>query len=269
MKALQLTVLLAAACLWFATAASYAIGQERGPAEPKTSAVGKATFQPQCCVRFKNSTDQINIQMQCQIPAAGWQPFDVKVRLFIGLTPPGGSKPARNPSFASKSVADDPTVPDIAGLTYPEAKAALESAGLVLATVAPAPQGKVILLDPAAGSAVGVGALVTAIFAVEGERVVVPGVFGMAYPEARQVLFTVGLVLAADPNARAGNVVSQDPAAGTIVTKGSSVSVAFRALVSQRGQDRSGHVQARPRGGGAEHERRELGSGVGNEIDRR
>ena len=88
--------------------------------------------------------------------------------------------------------------------------------------------GNVISSDPAAGTEVDEGTVVTIVVSLGKEQVKVPDLRNKTAAEAEAALAAVGLVGSASEDysdsVAAGNVISQDPGNGTTVEKGSTVS---------------------------------------------
>jgi beta-lactam-binding protein with PASTA domain len=120
-------------------------------------------------------------------------------------------------------------VPDVTGLSLPQARERLEDAGYeveVRRRASTRPRGVVVDQDPAAGVTAVRGATVT-LFVSSGVRpVVLPSVVGMSQGEALQRLTRLGLrpELNNVPSDRpAGTVVAQNPPAESEVDRGSKV----------------------------------------------
>jgi beta-lactam-binding protein with PASTA domain len=143
---------------------------------------------------------------------------------------PPADTPAERGSTVTVTLreADQVKVPDLAGKTYAEAREVLEAAGLVIAGADETMEGKVESQDPPAGTPVDRGATVTVVLgAVAKQKVPVPNVVGLDKEEARAALEAVGLVMAADDDSPTGPIESQDPAAGTEIDEGATVTVRF------------------------------------------
>jgi eukaryotic-like serine/threonine-protein kinase len=130
-------------------------------------------------------------------------------------------------------------VPDLAGLSSPEASAALDEAGLVLGTVVytvglpPGTEENTVVGQlPPAGRRVEKGTTVDVIVA-RGEQVAtVPDVVGKTETEAGQILADAGFetkVARVEDEAAAGIVVDQSPAAGARIAPGSEVALLVSA----------------------------------------
>ena len=127
------------------------------------------------------------------------------------------------------------TVPDVVGMTLSEAGTTLTDANLVPGTVtevfsATVPDGEVISQDPAAGADASSGDTVNMVVSKgpQTEPGTVPNVVGMAQAAAETALTSVGYAVGNvtqdfDDTVPAGQVISQDPAAGTSLVTGSAV----------------------------------------------
>jgi beta-lactam-binding protein with PASTA domain len=164
----------------------------------------------------------------------------VLLRLLIAFAAAAGAAlPALAQEPPPPPPAEEVEVPDLAGLTVDEARAALEKAGLVLGEAAAAPgkgePGKVLSQNPAKGTKAARGSAVAVEVGAEAappppaEEVEVPDLAGLTVDEARAALEKAGLVLgeatAAPGNGEPGKVLSQNPAKGTKAAKGSAVAV--------------------------------------------
>jgi serine/threonine-protein kinase len=127
------------------------------------------------------------------------------------------------------------TVPDLRGETTDGASAKLSNAGLTLGSVtedysSTVPVGQVISQNPASGQTVDEGTAVSIIVSKgpETTKVNVPGVIGDTQANAVSAISGAGLIpsvnnVPAPTPADVGNVVSQNPAGGTLVDTGSTV----------------------------------------------
>ncbi len=146
-------------------------------------------------------------------------------------------------------------MPDLAG-SADEAAQALDDARLVGAPSeafsADVAAGDVMSQDPAAGTSVPVGATVAYVVSLGVETIAVPDLAGSA-DEAAQALEAARLVGAPSEafsaDVAAGDVVSQDPAAGTSVPVGATVSLRRLAGRRDRGRARPGRLRRRGRAG--------------------
>ncbi|MGK2348052.1 Stk1 family PASTA domain-containing Ser/Thr kinase [Actinomyces sp. W5033] len=124
-------------------------------------------------------------------------------------------------------------VPDLAGMSEQEAATALQKAGLEQGEVTTSyhdtvEQGRVISSSPAAGATgVYVGDSVSLVVSLGPEMVTVPEVTGKSESEATTALRTAGLVVTVSYvwGGLFGTARSTDPASGTSVRKGSSVTL--------------------------------------------
>jgi len=121
-------------------------------------------------------------------------------------------------------------VPDgLVGLSEADARRALKAADLKVAQVVPhnsdQPVGQVLGTDPPAGSQVAIGSGVT--LTVSNGQVKVPDVVGMKVVDARAALVQAGFDVTIDPDTSPDNakVISQNPAPGSFVAYGSTVTL--------------------------------------------
>lgn len=124
-------------------------------------------------------------------------------------------------------------VPDVVGLSQAAAESAIVAAGLTVGTVDTAtsptvPAGNVISQDPAAATAVAPGSAVDLVISAGPAQVVVPDVAGLSQASAEAAVAAAGLITGtvterSSATVPAGDVISQDPVAGTTVDEGSSV----------------------------------------------
>lgn len=124
------------------------------------------------------------------------------------------------------------TVPDVVGFTQAAAVTAVQGAGFT-----PQPkqgasdsvaEGLVISTDPAGGTKADTGSTVTITVSQGAGNVSVPTVIGTTQDEATAVLQQAGLesrVVEQESAASAGTVISQQPAGGLQVPKGSTVAI--------------------------------------------
>jgi serine/threonine-protein kinase len=127
-------------------------------------------------------------------------------------------------------------VPDVAGRPLAQAQAQIQEAGLRFGTATEAPSGSVpagsvISTDPTGGSSVDRNTVVQIVVSSGVEQVEVPNVVGQTEADARSEIQGRGLVVAVTPQSvpagdpNAGRVISQTPAGGQDVAKGSTVSI--------------------------------------------
>jgi len=151
--------------------------------------------------------------------------------------PPGGTSVAKGTSVTIGVCSAAPvtvTVPDVTGQTQAQATSALEAARLTAAptttsSCTTADNGNVVTQDPVAGTSVGKGTSVT-IGVCSVAPPTVPNVIGESQAAAintlqAQGLATVTTTISNCSTADNGNVVTEDPAGGTAVAQGSTVSI--------------------------------------------
>ncbi|WP_285113988.1 transglycosylase domain-containing protein [Leifsonia sp. fls2-241-R2A-40a] len=124
-------------------------------------------------------------------------------------------------------------IPDLTGKSPDEAKSILNGLGLDSADGGPqdsvAPAGTVSATDPAPGTQVGKGTVVT-LFTSNGSLVAVPNVVGQKYSDALAALTAAGFkVKTTGGNSPTATVQGQDPAGGAAAKSGSQVTVALSA----------------------------------------
>ncbi|HTP18325.1 MAG TPA: Stk1 family PASTA domain-containing Ser/Thr kinase [Solirubrobacteraceae bacterium] len=156
----------------------------------------------------------------------------------IGTSPPAGSNPAVNTRVTVIVSTGPPPVkvPDVTSETLGEAKAQLQgppgqftvsSTTAVSTTVAP---GTVISQSPVGGTSVKPGSTITLVVAKAPPTVAVPNVVGKRRGPAAAALGAQGFpatVQRMDVNTKrqGGVVLSQSPAAGTMVKKGTTITI--------------------------------------------
>ncbi|MEA2375364.1 MAG: eukaryotic-like serine/threonine-protein kinase, partial [Thermoleophilaceae bacterium] len=123
-------------------------------------------------------------------------------------------------------------VPGVVGKQQPEAKAALEDAGLKVTTVeqeSDRPKREVLTQNPAAGTVVDRGSRVTITVSKGTQKVDVPDVTGRGKDEASGILqgagFTVKVVEIDGTDSQVGKVIKQKPGGGSKRKKGSPVTI--------------------------------------------
>ncbi len=158
-----------------------------------------------------------------QSPASGTNvPSGSAVSLVVSL----GQEPA-----------GDITVPNVAGLTQAAAESAVTTLTLSVGTVTQqyhptVPAGRVVSQSPLAGAKVAAGTAVALVISLgpEPAKVQVPSLNGLARAAAETAIVNAGLVVGAvseqhHATVPLGGVISQNPAAGTLVNPGSSVAL--------------------------------------------
>jgi len=180
-----------------------------------------------------------------------------KARAFVQVSSPDGNQDLReyNGQDLPYKVRIDPAkqydvamcllpaleeVPDITGLDFAAAEAALQAAGFVVGTVTydysgAAPAGQIINQDPAAGLELPAGSTINLVVAAEPS--IVPNVVGKTEAEAADLLAAAGLVVGSvsqvySDTAPAGQVLQQSVAPGSSVAPGTAVN-----LVLSRGKE--------------------------------
>lgn len=148
--------------------------------------------------------------------------------------------PAKNTSVAPGSnvalvISTGPanvTVPNVVGQTQAAANTAITNLGLTVATTnaasATVANGNVISQNPAAGASVGAGSNVDLVISTGPAPVIVPNVVNQTKAAATATLTGAGFIVTTgtsvtSPTIVAGNVISQNPAAGSSVGPGSIV----------------------------------------------
>jgi eukaryotic-like serine/threonine-protein kinase len=154
----------------------------------------------------------------------------------ISTSPPNGTTVAKGSTvkLLYSTGAAQVTVPNVKGETAATATSALQAKGFTVsvqqAPDSTLPQGTVARQDPAAGAPAPKGSIVT-IF-ISGGGTTVPGVVGDSQQGATQQLendgFSVNVVMSSGSGSQGfspGTVWKTDPAAGTVLSKGSSVTI--------------------------------------------
>jgi eukaryotic-like serine/threonine-protein kinase len=141
------------------------------------------------------------------------------------------------PQLLSDPAPDRVAVPNLVTMKQADAEQALKDAGLVVGTVDEQAddtvrKGRVISQDPDADTRVDEGSSVDLVVSTGKPEVTVPSVIGQTKNAARQQLEALNLEVVLEEQASdadANTVVETDPAAGTTVTEGSTVTVYFSA----------------------------------------
>jgi serine/threonine-protein kinase len=130
-------------------------------------------------------------------------------------------------------------VPDLTGLTKPQAQQQLDAEGLIMGDTRrrasdEVPEGRVLEQDPPADRQVEAGSAVDLVFSAGPKTVPVPSLTGSTVSEAEAALEAAGLVLGEqtdqnDQTVPEGQIISQDPAAGEEVPEDSPVNVVVSA----------------------------------------
>jgi len=189
----------------------------------------------------------------------GLSPSSVAAGTVISQNPSSGTQAAPGTAInitisAGPAAPDTPTVtpgdievPNVVGLTKTVATSAIRQAGLsVGATLQKfdptVPAGNVIEQSPAAGAKVGAGVAVTLTVSMgPAGAVKVPDVKGLSAEAARAILQGVGLTVGntlsqPDPAVPLNTVIKTNPAAGTQVSRGSSVDLVVSSGATQAQQ---------------------------------
>jgi serine/threonine-protein kinase len=133
-------------------------------------------------------------------------------------------------------------VPSVDGLTQQQATAALADRGITVERVAKqaddnVPAGEAIRTSPAAGTNVPRGSTVTLVVSSGPRQVAVPNVVGLSAADARTALsgqgFAVAVAQQPSSSGKAGNVLSQSPAAGAKAEPGTTVRIVVAQAPAQ------------------------------------
>jgi len=127
------------------------------------------------------------------------------------------------------------TVPNVVGMAQAAASTSITGAGLKVGTVTMAnsssvASGNVISEDPAAGASVASGSAVNLTVSSGPAQVAVPDVVGQTQAAASTAITGAGLAvgtvtMTTSTSVPSGNVISEDPAAGTMVAPASAVNL--------------------------------------------
>lgn len=141
----------------------------------------------------------------------------------LAQAPIGGSREMRGAKVLLDVSAGQrrATVPDVVGLPRQDAQVALENAGFeveVIGRESDQPAGRVLSTTPPPGTSVVLPAGAQLVVSGGPTTVEVPTVTGLDLPTARSILERAGLQVAIVPDSTGGLlVVTQEPAAGTVV----------------------------------------------------
>ncbi len=160
---------------------------------------------------------------------------DVNEGVVIRQSPAGGSQ-AEVGSAVTIVVSSGPenvAVPDVQQQDLSSAEAELNGAGLVVGNVSSQPnedfaEGTVIRQSPGPGARVPEGSGVDLVLAAAPEQVTVPTIVGNTATDAQTKLQNAGFdvsTVEVDSDEPAGTVVSSDPAEGTEVDPGSTITI--------------------------------------------
>jgi beta-lactam-binding protein with PASTA domain/tRNA A-37 threonylcarbamoyl transferase component Bud32 len=160
---------------------------------------------------------------------------DIPVGLVTGWSVDGEEKPAEAPkgSPVDIRVSTGPaprTVPELAGKTLDEARAALGELGLGATVVEDfhdeIPAGHVISTTPPAGSQAARDSDVELVVSKGPDLIEVPDVIGMRFSDAYDTLAAAGFAVADE--GEGNRVVGTDPEGGTMARRGSTVTIQRR-----------------------------------------
>ena len=142
---------------------------------------------------------------------------------------------AKEGSTVSLTVSGGPgqaTVPSVDGLTQAQARRKLEAAGFKVTVSREAsdtiPSGTVTRTAPPGGTQIDKGSTVTLFISSGPQRVTVPSVVGQSQDSASAELANVGLkvsIVQQESTQTPGTVLSQDPGAGSLAGRGSTVTL--------------------------------------------
>jgi beta-lactam-binding protein with PASTA domain len=160
----------------------------------------------------------------------------IPVDVVLEQDPPAGSlqKRGADVTLAVSGGQATATVPEVAGSTEPQARIAIETAGLTFGTISEQTsnlaRGAVISSTPPAGTTLDLPATVSIIVSQGPSTLQVPDLAGRPLADARSVLEQLGLHLGATSRDTSSfmpenTVLSQAPSAGAMVSAGASVSV--------------------------------------------
>lgn len=136
-------------------------------------------------------------------------------------------------------------VPDLTGKSPDEAKSILTGLGLDSADGGPqdsaAPAGTIASSNPAAGSSVGKGTVVT-LYTSNGSLVAIPNVVGQKFSDAQKALSAAGFVAKASGGGSSPDDVVQamDPGAGTAAKAGTQVTLTLQKSTATPGPGAGG-----------------------------
>ncbi len=185
--------------------------------------------------------EQVSVA-QAQLQNAGFNPVltyridNHRSGTVIAQNPLGGTK-AKDGSTVSLTVSQGPgstTIPSVSFLSETKAKQAIKLARLKVSRVQPEhsdsiPVGDATRTDPVAGTLLPVGAGVTLFVSSGQPNVTVPDVTGLSQASAANQLTGAGFKVATSNQTSTtitpGNVVSQNPSAGTSEPPGTTVTI--------------------------------------------
>jgi probable HAF family extracellular repeat protein len=209
-----------------------------------TVSVGASSF-----TVVPNFTGDTLAQLESAIPAAGL--VFGGVGYISSLTVPAGQVISQNPLAGVFTSTGTPvylaisaglqpnTVPNLYGLSQSIASAALSAVGLKVGTVSPYPSGiyppgYVLSQNPAPGNYATAGSTVSLTVASDPTQFIVPDLSATNAALGYEAIATAGLTVgsfttAVSSTVSQGLLISQTPAAGTIVAPGSAVNAVYSA----------------------------------------
>jgi eukaryotic-like serine/threonine-protein kinase len=156
----------------------------------------------------------------------------------IGMTPAQGTRQPLGTAIVLDLSAGPrmAVVPNVVGMTRPQADSALGAAGFssnqdTVAQASDQPVGSVIAMQPPGGASAAVPSVVQLVFSAGPATIAVPDLTGRTIVESRVLLEQLGLALGDVTILNSGgagdeaSVVQQNPAAGTLVPLGTRVTV--------------------------------------------
>jgi eukaryotic-like serine/threonine-protein kinase len=172
------------------------------------------------------------------------QPSSTVPRGDVIATFPAAHASASKGSTVTLIVSSGPgvvTVPNVVSLDRRAAAEGLRRAGFqVIETLSPSdtvPRDHVVSTDPLPLTEVQAGSTVTLTISTGRSRVTVPSVLGQTYEQASASLQAAGFQVArvdqVSGNQKPDTVIKQDPAAGTVHTKGSTVTLTVTKTANQ------------------------------------
>ncbi len=186
---------------------------------------------------------QPQAEAETAITAAGLKVGQITQEATLAVAPglvvsqsPSADTKVKEGSTVDISVAVIPqvAVPDVVGQTESAASATLAEEGLRIGTItyafsSSAAAGSITAQTPAATTQVSVGSAVNVTVSKGVEQGQVPNVVGLSQSDAETTLegagFKVTITTATSTDVPAGDVMSQSPAAGTVIAAGSTVTI--------------------------------------------
>lgn len=182
-------------------------------------------------------------QAVAEIEAAGFQVGDIKTQYddtveegqVIGQNPKGGTKANKGSKidlWVSQG-SEQVDMPEVVGMPEADAKKALTDAGFIIGEVTQqysddVEEGLVVSQDPVGGQPANKGSVVKLVVSKGGEQVPVPNIEGLSLDAARKKAEDAGLTINQTGSEHSdtissGCIISQSPAAGTKVAKGTAI----------------------------------------------